>query len=31
MIELYTEWTNDYPILSIEDGLSEADWPAGSG
>ncbi len=27
MIELYTEWTRDYPILSIEDGLSEADWP----
>jgi enolase len=27
MVELYTEWTRDYPILSIEDGLSEADWP----
>ncbi len=27
MIELYTEWTKNYPILSIEDGLSEADWP----
>ena len=27
MIELYTEWTREYPILSIEDGLSEADWP----
>jgi enolase len=27
MIELYTQWTRDYPILSIEDGLSEADWP----
>jgi enolase len=27
MIELYTEWSRDYPILSIEDGLSEADWP----
>ena len=27
MIALYTEWTNNYPILSIEDGLSEADWP----
>ena len=27
MVQLYTEWTRDYPILSIEDGLSEADWP----
>ena len=27
MIELYTDWTKNYPILSIEDGLSEADWP----
>jgi enolase len=26
MVQLYTEWTRDYPILSIEDGLSEADW-----
>jgi enolase len=27
MIQLYTEWTRDYPILSIEDGLGEGDWP----
>jgi len=27
MVQLYTDWTRDYPILSIEDGLSEADWP----
>ena len=27
MIELYTDWTKNYPILSFEDGLSEADWP----
>jgi enolase len=26
MIELYTQWTNKYPIISIEDGLSEDDW-----
>ena len=27
MIALYDEWTRDYPITSIEDGLAEADWP----
>ncbi|HEY8549896.1 MAG TPA: phosphopyruvate hydratase [Vicinamibacterales bacterium] len=27
MIALYDEWTRQYPIISIEDGLSEADWP----
>ncbi len=26
MIKIYTEWQNKYPILSIEDGLSEHDW-----
>ena len=23
---VYERWTNDYPIVSIEDGLGEADW-----
>jgi enolase len=27
MIALYDEWTTQYPILSIEDGLGEGDWP----
>ena len=27
MIALYDEWTRDYPIASIEDGLGEGDWP----
>jgi enolase len=26
MIELYTQWLDEYPIVSIEDGLSEDDW-----
>ncbi len=26
MIELYAEWLETYPIVSIEDGLSEDDW-----
>lgn len=26
MIELYRRWTDDYPIVSIEDGLDEDDW-----
>ena len=26
MIELYTEWIDEYPIVSIEDGLAEDDW-----
>ncbi len=26
MVELYTEWTRQYPILSIEDGVAEGDW-----
>ncbi|OGC29538.1 phosphopyruvate hydratase [candidate division WOR-1 bacterium RIFOXYB12_FULL_52_16] len=26
MVNMYVEWCNKYPIISIEDGLSEADW-----
>ena len=26
MIDMYTEWCNKYPIVSIEDGLAENDW-----
>ena len=26
MIELYEGWLNEYPIVSIEDGLAEDDW-----
>jgi enolase len=26
MVELYTSWIEKYPIVSIEDGLSEDDW-----
>jgi enolase len=26
MIELYRGWLNEYPIVSIEDGLAEDDW-----
>jgi enolase len=26
MIELYAEWLDEYPIVSIEDGLAEDDW-----
>jgi enolase len=26
MIELYRKWVNTYPIVSLEDGLSENDW-----
>ncbi len=26
MIELYTSWIDEYPIVSIEDGLAEDDW-----
>ncbi len=26
MIKLYENWINSYPIISIEDGLSEDDW-----
>ena len=27
MIGLYEDWTRQYPIISIEDGLAEGDWP----
>jgi enolase len=27
MIALYEDWTRQYPIVSIEDGMAEADWP----
>lgn len=26
MIDLWKDWTNKYPIISIEDGLAENDW-----
>lgn len=26
MVEFYTDWVKKYPIVSIEDGLSEDDW-----
>ena len=26
MIELWSEWVRQYPIISIEDGLAEGDW-----
>lgn len=26
MIDTWTRWVNDYPIISIEDGLAEEDW-----
>lgn len=26
MISIYSEWVNEYPIISIEDGLAEHDW-----
>ena len=27
MVRLYEEWVREYPIVSIEDGLAENDWP----
>jgi len=27
MIGMYKDWVNKYPIISIEDGLAEGDWP----
>jgi enolase len=27
MIEMYANWVEKYPILSIEDGLAQEDWP----
>lgn len=26
MVDLYEQWVSEYPIISIEDGLSEDDW-----
>ena len=26
MVEFWTKWINDYPIVSIEDGLAQDDW-----
>lgn len=26
MVQLYEKWTNQYPIVSIEDGMAEDDW-----
>jgi len=26
MVEMYTEWVRQYPIVSIEDGVAEGDW-----
>ncbi|MFN8610335.1 MAG: phosphopyruvate hydratase [Vulcanimicrobiota bacterium] len=26
MVDMYRDWTSKYPIISIEDGLSEDDW-----
>jgi enolase len=27
MVEMFEEWVRQYPIISIEDGLAEGDWP----
>jgi enolase len=27
MVEMYTDWVRQYPIISIEDGVAESDWP----
>ncbi|MBX5456219.1 MAG: phosphopyruvate hydratase [Thermogemmatispora sp.] len=26
MVDLYEQWVNEYPLISIEDGLAEDDW-----
>jgi enolase len=28
MVDMYRKWVKDYPIVSIEDGVAEDDWPA---
>ncbi|HVR69350.1 MAG TPA: phosphopyruvate hydratase [Vicinamibacteria bacterium] len=28
MVDMYRKWARDYPIVSIEDGMAEGDWPA---
>jgi enolase len=30
MVEFWTKWVNDYPIVSIEDGLAQDDWASWS-
>jgi enolase len=27
MVQMYTKWVKDYPMVSIEDGMGEGDWP----
>jgi enolase len=27
MVAMYADWLRDYPIVAIEDGLAESDWP----
>jgi len=27
MVDLYADWVRQYPIISIEDGVAEVDWP----
>jgi len=27
MVDLYADWVRQYPIISIEDGVAEGDWP----
>ncbi len=27
MVEMYADWVKHYPIVSIEDGTAENDWP----
>jgi enolase len=31
MVEFLVDWANRYPIISIEDGLAEDDWPSWTG
>ena len=31
MIAMYERWVKDYPIVSLEDGLGEKDWPGWKG
>ena len=31
MVQLYQDWASEYPIISIEDGLSEDDWAGWTG
>jgi len=30
MVDLYEQWISEYPIITIEDGLSEDDWYSGN-